>query len=409
MELLAVDSLKEAREKLVKAVGDKPYKTKKIHVNEALGYVLAADIKSSYMIPDFRRSTVDGYAVLAKDTWGASESAPVFLEIIGEVNIGFPAEQKLHSGECVYVPTGGMLPDGAECMVMIEYCEIFDQNHIAVYESAAVGKNMVEIGEDIKEGEILLKKNTRIAPRDIAALAAAGIIEICVFEPLAITILSTGDELIPPGEKRNQGQIYDINTYGLQALAVKHGLTVRDAYVVKDEESLLLNGVTKAMETSDIVLVSGGSSQGKKDMTKKILNEAAAPGVFTHGLSLKPGKPTILGYDEKSETLLAGLPGHPVAAMLVFELLILWLDRYRLGTEEEYTLPAVMETNIASSPGKTTCQMVELIKNKEGYTARPVFGKSGLITTLSWADGYVLINMNKEGIRSGERVEVHLL
>lgn len=409
MELLAVDSLGEAREKLVKAVGDKPCKIKEIDVNEAQGYVLAADMEAAIMIPDFRRGAVDGYAVFSKDTWGASESAPVFLEIIGEVNIGCPAEQKLYSGQCVYVPTGGMLPDGADCMVMVEYCEFFDQNHIAVYESAAVGKNMVEIGEDIKKGEILLKKGKRIEPRDIAALAAAGITKIPVFEPLSITIISTGDELIPPGEKRHQGQIYDINTYGLRAQAVKHGFTVRDAYVLKDEESLLLAGVTKAMETSDIVIVSGGSSQGKKDMTKKILDEAAMPGVFTHGLSLKPGKPTILGYDEKSETILAGLPGHPVAAMLVFELIVLWLDRYRLGIGEEYTLPAVMETNLASAPGKTTCQMVELIKNKEGYTARPVFGKSGLITTLSRADGFVLIDMNKEGIRAGEQVEVHLL
>lgn len=409
MELLAVDSLKEAREKLVKAVEAIPDKIKKIHVNDAMGYVLADDIEAAFMIPDIRRSTVDGYAVLSKDTWGASENAPVFMEVTGEVSIGYPAEQQIHSGQCVYVPTGGMLPDGAECMVMAEYCEAFDQNHVAVYEPSAAGKNMVEIGEDIKEGEILLKKGKRINPRDIAALAAAGITEIGVFEPLTVTIISTGDELVGPGEKRNQGQIYDINTYGLRAQAVKHGFTVVDAYVLKDEESLLSAGVMKAMETSDIVIVSGGSSQGKKDMTKKVLDEAAVPGVFTHGLSLKPGKPTILGYDEKSKTILAGLPGHPVAAMLVFELLILWLDRYRLGIDEEYTLPAVMETNLSSAPGKTTCQMVELIKNKEGYTARPVFGKSGLITTLSKADGYVLIDRNKEGMKAGERTEVHLL
>lgn len=409
MELLVVDSLKEAREKLVKTLEDKSNKIKMVHVNEALGYVLAVDIRAAIMIPDFRRGTVDGYAVLSKDTWGASENAPVFLEVIGEVNIGYPAEQTLHPGQCVYVPTGGMIPDGADCMVMIEYCEFFDQNHIAVYKSVAVGKNIVEIGEDIKTGEILLKKGIRIEPRNIAAVAALGISRLQVFEPLSITILSTGDELISPDEKRTLGQIYDINTYGLQALAVKNGLTVREAYVVGDEEAQLLDRVTKAMETNDIVIVSGGSSQGKKDMTKKIMGEAATPGVFTHGLSLKPGKPTILGFDKKSETILAGLPGHPVAAMLVFELLILWLDRYRLGIEKEITIPAVTETNIASAPGKTTCQLVELIKNLDGYLARPIMGKSGLVTTLSKADGYILINMNKEGIKSGERVEVHLL
>lgn len=409
MNLLAVDSLEEARDKLVKVIGEKCYRTEKIHISEALGRVLAKNLEAPIMIPQFRRSTVDGYAVCAKDTWGASESTPVFLKMIGEVKIGFWAEQKLHSGECVYIPTGGMLPEGAQSVVMAEYCEIFDRDNIAIYDSIAVGKNMVEVGEDIRKEEILLKKGTQIEPRHIAALAAVGVTEVCVFKPLTITIISTGDELISPGEKREQAKIYDINTYGLATLAVKHGIKVINAYILKDQEPLLLEGITKAMKTSDIVIVSGGSSQGKKDMTREIMDTVASPGVFTHGLSLKPGKPTILAYDMRSETILAGLPGHPVAAMIVFELLILWLDRYRLGIEEDYLIPAIMETNFASSPGKTTCQLVELIKSVDGYIAKPVFGKSGLITTLSRATGYVLIDKNKEGIKAGEQVEVHLM
>lgn len=409
MNLLVVDSIEEARDKLVKVIGDKWYYTEKIPMNEALGRVLAKNLEAPIMLPEFRRSTVDGYAVHAKDTWGASESTPVFLKIIGEVRIGFWTEQKLNSGECVYIPTGGMLPEGAESVVMTEYCEIFDQDNIAIYESIAIGKNIVEAGEDISKEEILLKGGTQIEPRHIAALAAVGVTEVCVFKPLTITIISTGDELISPGEKREQAKVYDINTYGLAALAVKHGFKVIDTYVLKDQESLLLEVTEKSMKTSDIVIVSGGSSQGKKDLTRQIFDTAASPGVFTHGLSLKPGKPTILGYDLKSETILVGLPGHPVAAMIVFELLILWLDRYRLGKEEDYIIPAIMETNFASSPGKTTCQLVEIIKGDVGYIAKPIFGKSGLITTLSRSTGYILINKNKEGIKSGEQVKVHLM
>lgn len=409
MNLLAVDSLEEARNKLIKVIGKKWYNSENININNALGHILAEDLEAPLMLPDFCRSTVDGYAVLAKDTWGASESTPVFLKIIGEVQIGLCVEHKLNSGECVYIPTGGMLPAGAESVVMTEYCEIFDQDNIAIYESIALGKNLVDVGEDIRKGEVLLKKGTQIEPRHIAALAAVGVTEICVFKSLTITIISTGDELIALGEKKEQGKIYDINTYGLAALAVKNGFKVINSYVLKDQKPLLREEIIKAMKISDIVIVSGGSSQGKMDMTREILDTIASPGVFTHGLSLKPGKPTILGYDLKSETALVGLPGHPVAAMIVFELLILWLNRYRLGIEEEFLIPAAMEINFASSPGKTTCQLVELINSVDGYIAKPIFGKSGLITTLSKATGYILIHKNKEGIKAGEQVKVHLM
>ena len=409
MRLLTVDSLINAREKLIEAVGAKPCPTERIAITEALGRILAEDIKAPLMVPDFRRSTVDGYAVLAKDTWGASESVPVFLEVIGETYMGCDTQYHIAAGECVYVPTGGILPSGADGVVMVEYCEIFDDNHIAVYDAVAQGKNIVEIGEDTKVGDLLLTKGAKIEAKNIATLAAVGVAQVNVFEPLTVAIFSTGDELVATTEKRQMGQIFDINTYGLRALAMKNGMQVKVNHIIKDDKELLSKAVRKAMAENDVVLVSGGSSQGKKDVTEAVLDEVATPGVFTHGLSLKPGKPTILGYDEKSQTILAGLPGHPVAAMLVFELLIIWLNRRRFAMKESLAFPATMETNLASAPGRATCQMVKLIKGESGYIARPIFGKSGLITTLSEADGYVIIDMNKEGIVEGEFVEVHLL
>lgn len=409
MKLLSVDSLEEARKKILTVVG-KPFAGGiTVTIDEALGRVLERDTVASLMIPHFRRSTVDGYAVIAGDTWGAGENTPVFLEVIGEVEMGAETSLMLRPGTCAYVPTGGMLPEGSESMVMVEYCELFQDNQIAVYEGAAYGAHIIEAGEDVRTGDLLLQGGTKLEPGHIAALAAAGINEISVFRPLSLTIISTGDELVLPGRPRKGGQIYDINTSGIQALAVQYGLAVSRTEVVKDDERLITGAVRKGMQDSDIVVISGGSSQGKKDATRRILDHVSCPGVFTHGLALKPGKPTILAYDQASSTMLIGLPGHPVAAMMVFRLLIGWYLRHSQGTAEAFTIPASISSNLPGNSGRTTCQLVTLEKKGQGYTAKPVFGESGLISTLSKAHGYVELERNQEGIRAGEQIEVHLL
>ena len=409
MELLSVDTVEEVKAKLSKATSHKVLPTVKLAATEALGYVLAQQMDSPLNIPDFRRSTVDGYAVMAKDTWGADESTPVFLECVDEVEMGAAAGRKLQAGECIYVPTGGMLPEGANACVMVEYCELFTATSVAIYTSVAEGSSVVEIGEDLKVGEVVLQKGTRLEPGDIAALSAIGVTEVLVYKQLSVTIISTGDELVVPGAKKEVGQVYDINTYGLQAMAIKQHFVINEACIICDDEELLRLKVKQAMQTSDLILVSGGSSQGKKDVTKKVLDEVSVPGVFTHGLALKPGKPTILGYNQQTDTILVGLPGHPVAAMLVFELVVLAYYREQLAIKKDFTLSAMLETNLAGAPGKTTCQLVEVIDTEERYIARPIFGKSGLISILSKANGYILIERNQEGIKAGEQVNVHLL
>lgn len=408
MKFLKVDSIEQAREKMTASLRDVFTKTEYVELTEAAGRCLAEDIYCPEMVPDFRRSTVDGYAVLARDTQGAGESIPVFLDIVEEVAIGQPAVRTLKSGECAYVPTGGMLPDGADAMVMVEYTELFDEKSVAVYSAVSPGSSVVQIGEDAEKGQLLLEKGTRLTAKSIGVLASVGRKQVGVFRPWRLMVISTGDELVLPGEERTACRVYDINTSAICTLAREHGMEVVETVTLRDEEELLEQALRRSLGICDIVVVSGGSSQGKKDMTARLIDKIAAPGVYTHGLALKPGKPTIIGADDASETLLIGLPGHPVAAMMVFELLVVWLQKKMFGEKEKLCIPAILESNIPGAPGKATCQMVKLTASGSGYTARPVFGKSGLMSTLTQADGYVLLEINQEGLRSGEQVFVHL-
>ena len=407
MELLKVDTLEAAREKLRSAVGENWIKTVKVPLKNALDRVLAEDIYGRVNIPDFRRSMVDGYAVIAKDTMGAGESIPVFLKVIDDVGMGEEATSIIASGTCAYVPTGGMIPDGADACVMVEYCEHFDSEELAVYQATSVGRHVVEIGEDSREGELLFKKGTKLRPQEIGALSAEGFTEISVFAPLKISIISTGDELVAPGGEIKKGQIYDINTSALDALATKHGFEVINTCTVRDQYELLKAAIADAKEKSDIVVVSGGSSKGKKDMTATLIDELTVPGVFTHGLALKPGKPTILGVNEADKTLMVGLPGHPVAAMAVFEMLLVWLKRELTCEAEKGKVPAVLSGNVPGAPGRQTLLFVELEQTGDGYVAKPIFGKSGLMSTMTRADGYTTIEMLQEGLKSGEKIWVH--
>ena len=407
MELLKVDTLEAAREKLRSAVGENWIKTVKVPLKNALDRVLAEDIYGRVNIPDFRRSMVDGYAVIAKDTMGAGESIPVFLKVIDDVGMGEEATSIITSGTCAYVPTGGMIPDGADACVMVEYCEHFDSEELAVYQATSVGRHVVEIGEDSREGELLFKKGTKLRPQEIGALSAEGFTEISVFAPLKISIISTGDELVAPGGEIKKGQIYDINTSALDALATKHGFEVINTCTVRDQYELLKAAIADAKEKSDIVVVSGGSSKGKKDMTATLIDELTVPGVFTHGLALKPGQPTILGVNEADKTLMVGLPGHPVAAMAVFEMLLVWLKRELTCEAEKGKVPAVLSGNVPGAPGRQTLLFVELEQTGDGYVAKPIFGKSGLMSTMTRADGYTTIEMLQEGLKSGEKIWVH--
>jgi len=407
MKLLRVDTIEEARQKLLDCAGHWKLPLESLDLTQISGRILAEDLYSPEDIPGFRRSTVDGYAVISADTTGAGESLPVFLKCAGTAEMGKAVDFSLQRGECAYVPTGGMIPDGADAMVMVEYTEALDRE-IAIYESAAVGSHVVRIGEDVQKGTILLRRGTTLGSQESGIMAAAGITQVPVYIPLRITIFSSGDELVAPSAIPRPGEIRDINSISLGSLAKRSGYQLLASQTLPDKEDALEQAIQNAMSKSDVVILSGGSSQGTKDMTEQVFSRISKPGVFTHGLAIKPGKPAVLAYDKVTDTILAGLPGHPVSALIVFRVLLSWLFRQLTGQKEPMFIPAKLSVNLAGSPGRTMYQPVSLQPHNAGYLAQPVFGKAGMISTLTKAEGYIIIDMNKEGLREGEDVQVFL-
>ncbi|MCL2600154.1 MAG: molybdopterin molybdotransferase MoeA, partial [Treponema sp.] len=262
MKLLTVDTIEEARRKLLGCVGHWELSRGQVETGPALGMVLAVDVFAGGDVPGFRRSSVDGYAVVSADTAGAGEALPVLLRLVGAVEMGKSAGLSLGRGECAYVPTGGMIPDGADAMVMVEYCEaVGGTGEMAVYESVAAGAHVVRVGEDIGRGELLLRRGTRIRSGEIGVLAAAGITRVRVYLPLRITIISSGDELVPPAALPGPGEVRDVNTPALRAVAGESYYTVVGTRTVRDDEKALSAAVRDAMRESDVVVLSGGSSQ----------------------------------------------------------------------------------------------------------------------------------------------------
>lgn len=409
MHLLTVDTLEQAQNKIYACMAKRPLKTEKIALTSAFQYILAEDIYAPFAVPHFRRSIVDGYAINSLDTVGIGESIPCFLKVLGKVEMGEENTFSINRGECVYVPTGGMLPDGADAMVMLEYTEKFSENEIACYQNVTHNQYVVEIGEDIAEKSLVLKKGTVLRPHEIGVLASLGMGEVLVYSKPKLAIISLGDEIIQAGQDLAPGKIYDINTYGLYAQAVKFGFAVQHCRHIRDDRQAIYDVLQKVVGEVDIVCVSGGSSQGEKDFTANLLGEISTTGVLTHGIAVKPGKPTITAYNENSHCLLLGLPGHPVAAMLLFELLAVKVYKKIWNVPRSVQVTARMACNFPSADGRLTCQLVELEWHENGYIATPIFGKSGVISTLAKAQGYILVDMNSEGVKKDEQVFVHLI
>ena len=409
MDLLKVVDIEDAQAVLFQCL--KEFSKDKICVNvpDSCGMITYEDIHSTEDVPSFRRSAVDGYAVVSGDLGAASESIPVFLNFTGSIKMGQSADIKIKSGECVYVPTGGAIPQGADAMVMIEYTDKIGDSKVSISQSVANGSHIIKQGEDSHKGDMIVSGGTKITPQIIGILSACGYEQINVCKPLKIAVISTGDELVSTGTVPKQGQIREVNTYAISAQAEKIGYEIVAHFVLADDRDRIRKHIEKLKEEVDIICTSGGSSKGEKDFTAGIINEAGEPGVIVHGISIKPGKPTIIGFDNKTKTIMAGLPGHPVSAFIIFELLFGALNRKHTGQKLPLPYFAKISRNMPGSPGKTTCIPVKLTEIEDGYVATPVFGKSGLISTLSQADGYFIIDRNKEGVSEGEQVTVYTI
>lgn len=408
MDFFNVVSVEEGKKMMLETFKEFNFELEEINILDSINRVLAEDILAYNNVPEFNRSTVDGYAVKSSDTHGASESIPSFLSLLGEVRMGENTDIKISSGEAIYVPTGGMIPDGADAVIMIEYAEKLDDSTLMAYKPLSCGENTILKGDDIKKGEKVIEKGKKLTPQDIGALAALGISKIKVFKKPRFFIISTGDEIVDIDEKLTMGKVRDINGYALYSLIVKLGGEVVGRSIVKDDFELLRNSVEEALFLSDIVIISGGSSVGTRDYTSKVINSFNGKGVFIHGVSIKPGKPTIIG-EGKGKPII-GLPGHPVSSIIVFKVFIEYFMKYMMNVKENINkTTAILDFNFPSSPGKETYQMVNTIERNGKTYAVPSFGKSGMITLLSKSDGYIVLKPHEEGISKGDVREVYFL
>ena len=379
--------------------------SERVPLSAALGRVLFGAVESREYVPGFDRSTVDGYAVRAADTFGCSDSIPALLEVQGEVDMGEAAAEKLQNGGCVYVPTGGAVPQGADAVVMIEHIEDYGDGTIGVTKAVAPGENLIYKGDDVYPGKPVISAGRLIAAQDIGALAAVGITEVDVCRRPIVAIISTGDELVTADETPADGHIRDLNSPMLAALVTQTGCEPRCYGIVPDDTEKLSAALDKALEECDVVLISGGSSVGAKDATDEVIESKGE--VLFHGIAMKPGKPTILG--KVGMKPIWGLPGHPVAAFLVGHIFVRPLLAQLMGREvKSYTMPARLTESVSANHGRAQYNGAHLVFRDGEWYAQPIRGKSGLITTLAGTEGYFCIPRDKEGAAAGEIVLITL-
>lgn len=380
-----------------------------IQTQDALRRVSGKDISAPHALPEFRRSTVDGYAVRAEDTYAASESLPAYLSVKGEVPMGKAPDFDISETECALIHTGGMLPSSANAVVMVEFTQGTGSNQVEVLRSVAQGENVLDQGEDVSEGEVIIPQGKRLRAADIGGLMALGITEIPVARKPKVGILSSGDEVIPPHQHPRPGQVRDVNTYTLRSLVKDSGGEPVLYGIVPDHWEGMDSAVGKAKEECDLVIITAGSSASTRDLTADIINAQGEPGVIIHGVNVKPGKPTILGVADG--TSFVGLPGNPVSALVIAGLFVKPAIESYLGLEEkeiQRTVSAKLGINLSSQTGREHYVPVQLEKKEDGYQANPVFGESNLIFILVRADGLIKIPAEASGLSAGEVVNVVL-
>ncbi len=377
-----------------------------VPVQEALGRVLAVDISSPTQLPAFPRSNMDGYAVRAQDTFGATDGLPAYLKVVGDVPMGQVPTVEAGPGEVATVATGGMIPEGADAVVMVEHTQIVDPTTIEVFRAVAPGENVVQVGEDVKQGELLLPKGHCLRPQDVGGLLGVGILTVSVVRRPRVVIIATGDEVVAPEAEPDSGQIRDINTYIIATLVIQAGGIPQPAGIIKDDHDALKQAAERGIAQGDVLIFSAGSSVSARDMTAEIIGTLGKPGVLVHGVALKPGKPTILAVC--GEKPVFGLPGNPVSTFVTFDLLVRPTLYHLSGTvpQERLVVQARLAQNVASTFGREDYIPVRLLERERELVAEPVFGKSSLIYTLVKAHGLITIPLDVGGLSAGQVVEV---
>ncbi len=376
--------------------------------SEALGRILAADVRAPHDMPPFDRSAVDGYALRAADTYGASDTLPAYLEVVGEVPMGAAPSFQIAPGQAALIHTGGMLPQGADAVVMVEYTQHSREGEVEVLKAVAVGDNVIARGEDVAKGEVVLPAGTRLAAAEIGGLMALGVLEVPVAQRPKVGIISSGDEVVPPEADPAPGQVRDINAYTLSAEVLRAGGVPKRYGIVPDQAEALAKVAAQALQECDMVVVTAGSSASTRDMTAEVLDGLGKPGVLVHGVNTKPGRPTILAVAEGKPVI--GLPGNPVSALVNVGLFVLpaMAQLQNARACEQPLIPARVTVNIPSASGREDWWPVRLRRTSDGWEAEPIFYKSNLIFALVRADGLLKIPADATGVAAGEYAEVKL-
>ncbi|NIU38796.1 hypothetical protein GWN65_02160 [Candidatus Bathyarchaeota archaeon] len=402
-------SLHQAKQIIEENISLRPVGKEILQLKHVVNRILAQDVTSTLDVPPFDRSTVDGYAVKAADTFGADEEHPRALKLSGQVRIGESPKVSIKKGSTAEIVTGAPLPDGADAVVMCEYT-FQEENTVRILTSVSSGKNVMRAGSDIRKGETVLRSEQMLGPFEIGVLAALGKTNVKVYKRPKIAIFSTGAEVIEPGKHLSPGKIYDINAYALSAAVIECGGEPINLGIVEDESQTVETTLRKALSIADAVITSGGVSVGPTDIIPRILDKLGKPGVIIKGIAIKPGKPTTIALVDGKPVF--SLPGHPTSALSIFRLLVqpviaAWGRR---PVEEPRIVSAITGSKLYAARGRRTFVTVHLTKDESGrYVATRVpLGLSGAITTLSKADGFIEIPETQQFIDEREDVIVHL-
>lgn len=396
--------LEKAREIVLSRV--KTLSAEKVPIVSSLGRVLAEDVYADLNIPGFDRSAMDGYAVIAEDTFPARSDQPVLLEVIADLPAGYRTAEVLRKGKAVRIMTGAPLPQGADAVVMVEDTKE-EKDRVGVFRKVDPAENVSFAGEDVRKGELVLKEGSFVRPAEVGMLAALGKENVMVRRKPTVGIISTGDELIESGGTLEEGQIYDSNSLALSSQVAKCGGTPRRLGIVRDKKEQLISKLQEGL-SFDILLLSGGVSVGVYDLVKEVAEEAGVKILFWK-VAVKPGKPTFFGTRDR--TLIFGLPGYPVSSMLNFENLVkpaiyAMLDR----KERRIQVEANLESSVSSKGGRRNFVRVKLVRERGEYRAIPAPSqKSGVLKSMVWADGFIIVPEETDEIKKGEKVQVQLL
>ena len=408
-EFLNLKSSSEALEIFLNSVGNSTIEHEEISTSQGLGRVNAENIYAPQDLPLYPKSTVDGYVVRSRDTFGASDSLPAYLTFRGEIRMGENVEFDLISGDTYLIHTGGMLPRQADAVVMIENSQLVNDRVVEIRKSAAVGENVIAYGEELSKGELILSEGETFHPVDLGCLLSIGIQKVKLIKKPIVGIISSGDEIVDPAIEVPFGKVRDVNSSLLAALIIGWGGQPINYGISLDKYDDLMNFAEKAHKECNVVVFTAGSSVSSRDITEKVISSLGLPGILVHGVNIKPGKPTILAYCSKKPVL--GLPGNPGSAFVTANIFLrpLLFHLQKRKTKTFNHVKAISITNLASQTGREDWVPVRLEKKNDLFNATPVFGRSNFIFSLVKADGMIYIPSEKTGIAKGEIVDVELI